>query len=279
MLAIDPHDEDFAALTVLASVLVRRGDTDQTGQLMDRMRSPRDPVEHGWAMNAKAHWLWNRGDADGALEMLRKCGREFDAMGVRNPVLVPWWLDGASVAMRLGRSGEAAEFAARGADAALRWDTAAARGYALLARGLSTGHVETLEQSVAELAEAGARLHEATALRALGTALMHGQHEKEARKHLRAAMDMAVRCGATRAADRAHELLTAAGGRLSAAHTSPKDALTSGELRVAELAAKGLTNREIAERLYVTVRTVESHLSNAYRKLGAQTRAELAVQL
>jgi DNA-binding NarL/FixJ family response regulator len=62
-------------------------------------------------------------------------------------------------------------------------------------------------------------------------------------------------------------------------HASPRDALTSGELRVAELAADGLTNREIAEKLYVTVRTVESHLSNAYRKLGAQTRTELAVQL
>jgi DNA-binding NarL/FixJ family response regulator len=278
-LALDPSGRDFAALTVLASVLVRRGDTDETERLLARMRSPRDPVEYGWALDAEAHWLWNRGDADGALDVLRRCGREFDAMGVRNPVLVPWWLDAVAVTMRLGRPAEAAEFAEHGADASLRWDTPAARGYALLARGLSTGQAETLEQAVAELNEAGAQLHEALALRALGEVLMRGQHEKAARKHLRTAMDIAVRCGASGAADRAHELLTAAGGRISAVHASPKDALTGGELRVVELAAAGLTNREIAERLYVTVSTVESHLSNAFRKLGAQTRAELAGQL
>lgn len=271
--------EDFAALTVLASVLVRRGDTDQIEQLLHRMRSPRDPVEHGWAMTTRAHWLWKRGDADGALDLLRRCGRELDAMGVRNPVLVPWWLDVVTLTMRLGRPGEAAEFAERGADAALGWDTPAARGYALLARGLSAGHAETLEQAVAELGEAGARLHEALALIALGDVLLRGQHERAARKHLRAAMDIAVRCGASRAADRARELLTAAGGRVSAVHASAKDALTGGERRVAELAAAGLTNREIAEKLFVAVRTVESHLSKAYRKLGAQTRAELTAQL
>lgn len=276
-LAIDPHDEDFAALTVLASVLVRRGDNDRTEQLLHRLGSPRDPVEYGWSMEARAHLLCNRGDADGALDVLRRCGREFDAMGVHNPVLFPWWLDAVVVTMRLGRTGAAAEFAEHGA--AFRWDTAAARGYALLATGLSTGHAETLEQAVAELNAAGEQLHEALALCSLGEVLMRARHEKAARKHLRAAVDIAVRCGASVAADRAHELLTAAGGRMSALHASPKDALTGGELRVAELAATGLTNREIAERLYITVRTVETHLSKAYRKLGSQTRSELSAQL
>ncbi|RAS66962.1 regulatory LuxR family protein [Lentzea atacamensis] len=271
--------EDFCALTVLAAVLVRRGDTDRTEQLLHRMRTPRDAVEYGWALDAKAHWLWNCGDHDAALDMLQRCGREFDAMGVQNPVLVPWWIDAVAVTVRLGRLSAAAEIAERGADAARNWNTPAARGYALLAEGMSTGDVETLEQAVVELGAAESRLCEAQALRALGNALMHANDEKTARKHLRAAMDIAVRCGASMAADRAHELLTAAGGRVSAVHASPRDALTSGELRVAELAADGLTNREIAEKLYVTVRTVESHLSNAYRKLGAQTRTELAVEL
>ncbi len=276
-LAIDPHDEDFAALAVLASVSVQRGDNDRTEQLLHRLGSPRGPVEYGRSMDVRARWLWSRGDADGALDVLRRCGREFDAMGVHNPVLFPWWLDAVVVTMRLGRTGAAAEFAEHGA--ALRWDTAAARGYALLATGLSTGHAETLEQAVAELNAAGEQLHEALALCSLGEVLMRARHEKAARKHLRAAVDIAVRCGASVAADRAHELLTAAGGRMSALHASPKDALTGGELRVAELAATGLTNREIAERLYITVRTVETHLSKAYRKLGSQTRSELAAQL
>lgn len=278
-LAVPDHDHDFAALTVLASVSVRRGDNDLAEQLFHRMRTPNDPVEHGWAMTAEARWRWNLGDADGAIDLLQRCGRELDAMGVHNPVLVPWWLNAVAVTVQLGRLGDAAEFAERGADAALWWNTPAARGYALLAKGMSTGHAETLEQSVAELGAAGAQLYEAQALRALGSALMREQHDKTARKHLRAAVDLAVRCGASLAADQAHALLTAAGGRMSAVYVSPKDALTSGERRVAALAADGLTNREIAQKLYVAVRTVESHLSNAYRKLGAQTRAELAVQL
>jgi DNA-binding CsgD family transcriptional regulator len=278
-LAITGDDGDFAASTVLASVLVRRGDVDLTGQLFDRMGTPRDPIEYGWAMDAKANWLWNRGDRETAIEELRRCGREFEAMGVHNPVLVPWWLQVVTVLVRLGRFGEAAEYVERGADAALHWNTPAARGYALYAKGLTTDDVETLEQAVAELRAAGAQMEEARALNALSIVLIRTGHDKAARKHLRTAMDIAVRCGATLFADRTHELLMSAGGRMSAVHASPKDALTAAERRVAALAADGLTNREIAEKLYVTIHTVESHLSNAYRKLGAQTRAELAAGL
>jgi DNA-binding NarL/FixJ family response regulator len=58
-----------------------------------------------------------------------------------------------------------------------------------------------------------------------------------------------------------------------------KDALTASERRVAELAARGMANREIAESLFVTVRTVEFHLSHSYRKLGIDSRAELTAAL
>ncbi|WP_158102639.1 helix-turn-helix transcriptional regulator [Lentzea kentuckyensis] len=278
-LALPSPEHESPALTVLALALVRRGDNDQVEQLFHRMHTPGDPIEYGWALNAKAHWLWNCGDGDAALDVLQRCGREFEAMGVHNPVLVPWWVHAVSISVQLGRTAEAAAFAEQGAETALRWDTPVARGYALLAQGLSKAHAETLEQAVAELGEAGSQLHQAQALRALGQVLMRAEHDKEARKHLRAAVDIAVRCGASVAADQAHELLVAAGGRMSAVSASPQDALTTGERRVALLAANGLTNREIAEKLHVTVRTVENHLSNAYRKLGAHTRAELAVQL
>jgi len=278
-LAIAGDDGDFAASAVLASALVRRGEVDQTEQLLNRMGRPRDPVEYGWAMDAKALWLWNRGEGDAAIEVLLRCGREFDAMGVHNPVLIPWWLHVVTVLVRMDRFTEAAEVAERGAEAARRWNTPVARGYALYSTGLTTDDAEALEQAVVEFGVAGAQLDESRALIALGVVLMRTGHDKAARKHLRAAIGIAVRCGASRFAIRTRELLNSAGGRMSAVHASPKDALTAAERRVAALAAAGLTNREIAEKLYVTIHTVESHLSNAYRKLGAQTRAELAAGL
>ena len=153
------------------------------------------------------------------------------------------------------------------------------RGSALLAEGMATGKTETLEHAVSELAAAGVRLLECEALTAFGLALLNAGHEKAARKHLRAAVDLAVRCGDVLAGNAARDALVKAGGRMGVLSASPLEALTGGERRVVELAAERLTNREIADTLFVAVRTVESHLSNAYRKLGVQTRTELAARL
>jgi DNA-binding NarL/FixJ family response regulator len=88
-------------------------------------------------------------------------------------------------------------------------------------------------------------------------------------------MDLAHRCGAVPLADRAAEELRAAGARpRRRAHTGA-DALTASERRVAELAATGMSNKQIAQALFVTLRTVELHLSNAYRKLEITTRDRL----
>jgi DNA-binding CsgD family transcriptional regulator len=58
-----------------------------------------------------------------------------------------------------------------------------------------------------------------------------------------------------------------------------RDALTAGELRVARLAAEGLTNREVAQALFITTMTAKSHLSRIYRKLGITRRNQLAQAL
>ena len=123
---------------------------------------------------------------------------------------------------------------------------------------------------------AGARLQETQALLALGTVLLHRGDDRTARTHLRAAVNLAVRCGDSVAARSARDVLTLAGGRMSSVSETPLQILTEGQRRVAELVARGMTNREIAETLFVTMRAVESHLSNAYRKLGVHTRGELA---
>ena len=87
---------------------------------------------------------------------------------------------------------------------------------------------------------------------------------------------MAVRCGARRLAGRAREGLRATGSRPRRAWRTGVEALTPSELRIVRLAAEGRTNREIAQELYVTLKTVEGHLSRAYPKLGIEGRHELS---
>jgi len=80
-------------------------------------------------------------------------------------------------------------------------------------------------------------------------------------------------------AEQARAELRAAGGRAPARAIGPGERLTAGERRVAELAAAGQTNRQIANALFITVKAVEWHLSNAYRRLGISGRTELGPAL
>ena len=122
-------------------------------------------------------------------------------------------------------------------------------------------------------------LETARARVALGAALRRQRQPGPARQMLRQALDAADRAGAGPIADEAREELVAAGARPRRARLSGRDALTASELRVATRAAEGRSNREIAQALFVTVKTIEAHLGNAYRKLGIASRAELAAAL
>jgi len=117
------------------------------------------------------------------------------------------------------------------------------------------------------------------ALLELGAALRRRGRRADARALLRPAADVAQRCGAGPLAERAHQELLACGARPRRLVLSGVDALTPSERRIAELAARGLANREIAQALFLTVRTVEMHLTGAYRKLGISSRRQLAAAL
>ncbi|HET7668589.1 MAG TPA: LuxR C-terminal-related transcriptional regulator, partial [Mycobacterium sp.] len=155
-------------------------------------------------------------------------------------------------------------------------------GGALRVAGLLEGGVrglELLRQAVDTLADSPALLWRAQAFVDLGAALRHDGQAVSARPILRDGMELAHRCGATPLADRAEEELRAAGGRPRRRAGVGGDALTASERRVAELAAVGTSNKEIAQSLFVTLRTVEMHLSNAYTKLEIRSRHELATAL
>ena len=126
------------------------------------------------------------------------------------------------------------------------------------------------------LRELPARLELARSLAELGAALRRGRLRAEAREHLREAAELAQECGAERLEERIDEELRIAGARPRRRAFSGADSLTPSERRVAVAAAAGATNREIAQELFVSLRTVEMHLTNTYRKLDISSRSELA---
>ena len=133
-----------------------------------------------------------------------------------------------------------------------------------------------LEEAAALLDGSTARLEQAKALTALGRALRADRRPSEAREPLQRAVELAEACGAGRIGEVARAELAASGARPRRTALSGVAALTPSEERVARLAADGMTNREVAQQLFVTPKTVEVHLSNAYRKLGIRSRRELA---
>jgi DNA-binding CsgD family transcriptional regulator len=126
------------------------------------------------------------------------------------------------------------------------------------------------------LADSPLRLEEARARVALGAALRRAGQRVESRGPLRAGYELAVTCGAEALADSARSELRASGIRVQRKQATGADALTPSERRIAELAASGLSNREIAQELFLTIKTIEMHLTHAYRKLDIHRRSELA---
>ncbi|HXF31798.1 MAG TPA: AAA family ATPase [Solirubrobacterales bacterium] len=132
-----------------------------------------------------------------------------------------------------------------------------------------------LREAVTVLEGSTARLEHAKALAALGFGLRRARKPTEARDPLRRALELAAACGAEPLAEQVRSELRASGARPRREALGGIESLTASERRVADLAASGRTNREIAQELYVTLKTVEVHLSNTYRKLDIRSRREL----
>jgi len=201
-----------------------------------------------------------------------------DGFGIDHPGFVPWQRTAALAAAALGQTSRAKELA----DALLeraRWSgTARALGLALGTQAAVIGG----EPGIALLAEAAqvlerspSVLERAHALVALGAARRRAGQRSAAAAPLRAGLQLADEMGATRLTETARHELQALGLRPRRAAVTGPNSLTPTERRVADLAASGLTNRQIAEALFVTVKTVETHLARVYTKLGIATRADL----
>lgn len=186
----------------------------------------------------------------------------------------------ASLAEALIANGEVEEGAeiareeVAGAEAANRPSRLVAGLVALAGVGEGEAQIELLRRAC-EVGAARTPLVRAKARIALGAALRRRGQRKEAREHLREGQEIAGRASLRALEQQALDELVVAGGRPRSPYSSGVEALTPSELRVAKQAASGLTNREIAEALFVTRKTVELHLGNAYGKLGIRSRAQL----
>ena len=185
----------------------------------------------------------------------------------------------AQALLRLGRARGARELAEAELADVRAFGAPRALGIALRVAGLARGRRARARAARANrwprLRSSPALLERARSLAELGAALRRAGQRAAAREPLAEALDLAARCGARPLAARAREELKATGARPRRAWRTGVEALTPSELRVARLAAEGRTNREIAHELYVTLKTIEGHLSRAYAKLGIEGRAQL----
>jgi DNA-binding CsgD family transcriptional regulator len=268
-------------LAPLLNALVDQGDLDGAELALARANMPTRPAQQlAWALvlEARGRLRLAQDRPQEALADLLDAGRRWQALAWNHPGLTTWRSDAASALFRLGEQEEAARLAAEQLELARATQLPRPTGAAALAAGTVAAprpSLRLLQEAVDLLEPTQAKLETARALVALGAALRREGKRTAAKERLRHGLELAHRAGARPLAEHARAELVAAGARPRRPVFTGVDALTASELRVARLAADGLTNREIAERLFVTERTVETHLRHVFQKLDISSRLQL----
>ncbi len=260
----------------LAELLVEQGRLDEADRILSEEESVAGAGEGAQCWRkGEVELLLARGRAEEALERSRSL---IELDGWRSS---PAFSDRRSLEARslilLGLRDEAIALLETDLTHAESWEApgTVGRSLRLLAEARGDQGIADLERAIELLRKSPMRLDLAKALAALGSALRRGRKPTEAREPLREAFELAEACGAGLLTSRVRTELHASGVRPRSSALSGPASLTPSERRVAELAASGQTNKQIAQELYVTPKTVEVHLSNSYRKLDISGRREL----
>jgi len=268
-----------------ATMLADRGDGPAALQVLRRLGLDRplpDTVHQYSAQLAAGIARVACGQTQEGIDQIRTAGRGWEAIGVRNPDLAPWRPHLAQALLLAGERGEARVLADEHAAIARSWGAPRPLARALRVQALAAGgHDGTalLHQSVAMARNSPSSLELALSLVELGAAERRANHPAAAREPLEEGMSLAHQCGARALQDRALAELLATGARPRRPPASGRDSLTPSELRIAGLAGDGQTNRQIAQRLFITQKTVETHLAHAFRKLQIGSRAQIPAAL
>jgi DNA-binding CsgD family transcriptional regulator len=217
------------------------------------------------------------GDADAAKDHFASAAELAERCGAHNPAVTSWR---AGCARALGKHGDlrsARDVAHQGVDLARTFGAPGPLAIALggLAAARPENSVELLDEAVIAADQSGEALLSITSRLELGRALRHRGEDQRAVDVLRAAGDLAHHFQSPAISDSVVTQLRACGSRPARLALRGIESLTPAQLRTVQLAAEGATNVEIAAALFISIKTVESHLARAYRKLGVKARTEL----
>ena len=271
-------------LSAQIDVLVEQGRLDEAETVLAEagfLGEIPELLAFDWLLYSRGRFRLATGDVDGGVEDLLRQAERQTRTGTL-PIRMNWRTLVAPALAATGRTEQARELAEEELRFARRIGTSRNLGMALRTLGFVTNGesgISYLRQAADLLERAPARLEYARTLVDLGAALRRSNQRSAARDALSAAMAIATRGGATALAATAAEELAALGVRTPARPGTGLSALTPSELRVARLASRGMSNPEIAQALFVTRKTVEKHLGNAYTKLGIASRHDLSSAL
>jgi class 3 adenylate cyclase/DNA-binding CsgD family transcriptional regulator len=269
----------------LTELAVERGELDRADQLVRESGLPEHIPANGnltFFQQARAKLRFEQHRHDEAVAEFEALRDNLAALGFENGFIYDWRPELALAYNAAGRRDDALALALEGVDRARVWAAPQSVGVALRALGLIEGGVsgeKLLREAVDVLADSQARLEYARTLVELGAALRRGNKRSDSREYLRQGLELAHKLGATALEERAQTELAATGARPRRLMLSGVESLTPSERRVAEMAADNMTNKDIAQALFVTPKTVEVHLSSVYRKLEINSRAQLPAAL
>jgi len=290
-LALDLVDDGVntftgGAVMLLLYALIERGEFDEARELLAEQRLDGGLRSTRWEIglrHARARLWLAEGDFDRAHAEACAAGALRDQQGRRNPTWTPWRSTAALALAHLGRREEAAALADAEVELAQRFGAPVPIAHALHARAVAeaqdAARVARCERALGVIADVPAVLQRVRLRLELGRALAHMGRRLEARAALRPALADADAVGAVLLAQRARRELAATGLRPRQAAIEGVAALTPRQRQVCELAAAGKGNRAIAQELFLSVKTVETHLAAGYRKLGVNARSDLAARL